>query len=254
LEEVIFVSFGLIFGSFLNVLIYRLPLEQSIVMPGSHCTKCGVDIKFYDNIPVLSYIILLGKCRNCRTRISLRYPIVELITSFTFLFAYLEFGQSLIYTFFSIIFLCMMIALAFIDFDHMILPDGITIGGSILFFIFSFFNPITPTINLIITGAVAFLLFWGIYFFYLKVRKLEGLGQGDIKMVLLMGLFLGVNKFIIAVLLASFLGLLTGVVLIIFKKKSLQHALPFGTFLGIGSYISLFKGEIFLQTILQLYN
>ncbi len=254
MEAIIFILFGLIFGSFLNVVIYRVPLRKSIVSPGSYCPKCNHAVRFYDNIPVISYILLRGKCRYCKTRISMIYPIVELFTSFSFYLAWISFGTQLVYTIFSLIFLCLIISLALIDLKHMILPDEMTIGGSVVFFIYSFFNPNLSTLNGILTGIGAFVIFWGIYIFYLKVRKMEGLGQGDIKMVLLLGLFLGVDKFIVTLLIASFLGLIVGIVVIIIKKKNFQYALPFGTFLSIGGYISLFWGDYILSNILCFYQ
>ena len=253
METIAVILFGLIFGSFLNVVIYRVPIGKSVVTPGSFCTKCGKHVRFFDNIPVLSYIFLKGRCRYCKAKISIMYPLIELFTSFTFYLTWISFSESILYTVFSLIFLCLMIALSIIDLKHMILPDEMTVGGSILFFIFSFFNPTVRTVDALLTGSAAFLLFWGIYFFYLKVRKIEGLGQGDIKMVLLLGLFLGVNKFIVAVLIASLSGLIVGVFIILTRKKNFQYALPFGTFLGLGSYISLFWGNYLLGKILLLY-
>ena len=241
-------------GSFLNVVIYRVPLEKSIVTPRSYCPLCNTMIKFYDNIPVLSYILLKGRCRNCKTRISPLYPGVELFTALSFLLAYLHFDPAMLHMTAAIVFICLILALGLIDLKHQILPLEMTIGGAVVFLIYSFFNPAISPINAFGTAFGAALTFAAIYFLYLKVRKIEGLGQGDIWMMLMLGAFLGVNKLVIAVLLASLTGLVVGLFFIIFKKKNLKFALPFGTFLSLGSYISLFWGNDILRFIQSLYR
>ena len=253
MEEIIIILVGFIFGSFLNVLIYRLPLEKSIVKPRSYCPSCRKPIKFYDNIPVISYIILGGKCRICNTKISLLYPAVELFTAFSFWLTYFYFKHLPVYAGFNALFLCLLIALAAIDYKHRLLPNELTLGGAAIFFIYTFFNPAVTPSNAFLAAFGTALIFTGIYFFYLKVRKIEGLGQGDIKMILLLGVFLGIHKLVIAILLASSVGLLVGLFFIIFKGKNLKLKLPFGTFLSIGSYISVFWGHHILKAIYSLY-
>jgi len=251
--EIILILFGLIIGSFLNVVISRLPDKRSIVKPRSHCPNCKKAIKFYDNIPVIGYILLGGKCRNCKKEISLRYPLIEAFTAFSFWLSYFYFGIDPIYTVFVILFICLLISLAVIDFTHMILPDELTLGGAVLFFVYSFFNPRLTTTNAVIASFGSALIFTGLYYFYLKVKKIEGLGFGDVKMMLLLGAFLGINKLLVAVLAASLSGLIVGLFFIIFKGKTLKLKLPFGTFLAAGSYISLFWGEKILRAIQSLY-
>lgn len=251
-EEIILILFGLIIGSFLNVVISRLPERKSIVTPRSHCPSCKKPIKFYDNIPVISYILLGGKCRNCKGVISLRYPLIEAFTAFSFWLAYFYFGVD-VYTAFAILFVCLLIALAVIDFTHMILPDELTLGGALIFFVYSFFNPHVTPANALIAALGSALIFTGLYYFYLKVKKIEGLGFGDVKMMLLLGTFLGLNKLLIGVLIASLSGLVVGLFYIIFKGKNLKLKLPFGTFLGIGCYASLFWGEPLLRLIQSIY-
>lgn len=252
MEEIFLILFGLVIGSFLNVVIHRLPLNQSVVTPGSRCPSCQAPIRFYQNIPVISFILLRGRCANCRSSISVQYPLVEIFTAFTFWLAYRSYGPSP-YTAFVILFLCLLIALALIDLEHMILPDPLTLGGGVVFLIYSFFQPEISPLDALLSGFITGLLFTGLYFYYLKVRKIEGMGFGDIKMVLFLGLFLGHRKLIIAVFLASVLGLLTGIYFIIFRKKTMKLALPFGTFLGLGSYVSLFAGEQILRFIQSLF-
>jgi len=253
MEEIIILVFGLVVGSFLNVVIHRLPLEQSIVKPGSHCPACQKEIKFYDNIPVISYFILGGKCRNCKKEISIRYPLIELFTGFSFWLAYFFYNGDLVYTGFTILFLCLLIALALIDLGHMILPDELTLGGTVIFLVYSFFNPRITPVDAFATALGSALILMGLYYFYLKVKKIEGLGFGDIKMMLLLGAFLGLNKLVVAIVLASFSGLIVGVFFIIFKGKDLKFKLPFGTFLAFGSYVSVFWGAEILRAIKSLY-
>lgn len=253
MEEIIAIILGLIFGSFLNVVIYRLPLEKSIVKPGSYCPGCGVPIKFYDNIPVLSYFLLAGKCRRCKGEISLRYPMVEIFTALTFWLSYFYFGVDLVYAAFTCLFLCLLITLALIDLWHMILPDELTLGGAVVFLIYSFFNPRLTAVDAFATAFGAALVLLGLYYFYLKVKKIEGLGFGDIKMVLLLGAFLGLDRMLVAIIIASLSGLLVGLFFIIFKGKDLKLKLPFGTFLGIGSYVSVFWGPQILRALKSLY-
>jgi len=255
MEEVFLILFGLIIGSFLNVLIYRMPIGKSIVKPRSYCPQCKKPIKFYDNIPVISFIVLCGKCRGCKAKISLQYPLVEIFTAFTFWISYsFYFSISPIYTLFTIIFLCIMVVLAIIDFKHMILPDELTIGGGVLFLIYSFFNPLITYKDAFISAFGSALVFTLLYFFYLKVRKIEGLGFGDVKMMILLGAFLGVNRLLIALLLASLSGVIIGFIFIIFKGKDLKTKLPFGPFLALGAYVSVFWGVCvlrFIQSVLR---
>jgi leader peptidase (prepilin peptidase)/N-methyltransferase len=253
MEEALTVVLGLIVGSFLNVVIHRLPLRQDIVFLPSHCPACHQPIPFYLNVPLLSYILLLGRCRSCRAHISPRYPLVEGFTAFSFWLAYSAYGLTP-HAVAAVVFLCLLIALAAIDLQHMILPDELTLGGAAFFFIYSFFNPEVAQLDAILSGAGGALFFASLFYFYLKVRKMEGLGFGDVKMALFMGLFLGVRRLAIAVFLASLTGLLVGLYFIIFRKKDLKLALPFGPFLAVGSYLALFWGDAILAWIGSLWG
>jgi leader peptidase (prepilin peptidase)/N-methyltransferase len=253
MEEIYLVLLGLIWGSFLNVVIYRLPLEKSVVKPASYCPSCKATIKFYDNIPVISYILLWGKCRYCRSRIPVQYPLVEAFTAFSFWAAYQFSGGITVYMAAVILFLCLIIALGIIDLKHMILPDELTLGGAAIFLIYSFFHPEQNTLELILTAFAGSLFFAAIYYYYVKIRKREGLGFGDVKLMLLLGAFLGFKKLLVAILIASFAGVLVGLYFILFKKKTVKLALPFGTFLSLGSYISLFYGHTILDFLRGLY-
>jgi leader peptidase (prepilin peptidase)/N-methyltransferase len=249
--EIYIIALGLIFGSFINVVIYRIPLKKSIVFPRSFCPQCNNQLKFYHNIPVLSFLFQGGKCAYCRSRISFQYPLVEILSALSFYLSYSIYRTEPLHAIFLTIFLLIIIILAFIDLNHMILPDQFTIGGSVLFLLYSFINPLkTPgPVEAFLTGFGTALLFLAIYYFYLRVRKIEGLGLGDIKYVILLGAFLGVKQTIVAIFLASISGLLVGIFLIIFKKKNLQFSLPFGTFLSLGSYLSLFFSDYLLNLL-----
>jgi leader peptidase (prepilin peptidase)/N-methyltransferase len=245
--------FGLIIGSFLNVVIHRLPLGENVVFPPSHCPHCRAAIPFYDNIPLVSYLILLGKCRSCRTRISPQYPLVEAFCAFSFGLVVHRYGLTL-QAAASAVFICLLIALAAIDIRHMILPDELTISGAVIFFAYSFFNPAVGQLDAVLSGLGGALFFAGLYYFYLKIRKIEGLGFGDIKMALFLGFFLGLRGLAVAIFLASLSGLLVGIFFIIFKRKTLKLALPFGPFLSLGSFISLFWGDAILAWIGSLWR
>lgn len=253
MEAIVLVILGLISGSFLNVVVYRLPLKMSIVRPRSFCPGCRKKIAFYDNIPVISFVILGGKCRHCSSRISFRYPLVEIFTAFSFWICHRQFGISPLYTASSIVFVSVLIVLALIDLEHMILPDELTLGGGIVFLIFAFFHPVIGVLDALAAAFGAALVFTGFYFFYLKIRKIEGLGFGDVKMMILLGAFLGVRKMVIALFIASITGLIVGLFIIVLKRKNLKLALPFGTFLSLGGYVSLFWSEPILSLLQSIY-
>jgi len=182
--------FGLVWGSFLNVVIYRLPRGFSIVRPPSSCPQCGNQIKAYENIPILSYLVLRGKCRSCKATISPAYPLVEALTPFCFLLVYIQYSLSP-HFFVSCLFVSALIALGFIDYYHQILPDEVTLPGFVLALLYTFFRDDLSLVQALLgagVGAGFLLLVYGIYYL---VRKKEGLGLGDVTMMLLVGAFLG---------------------------------------------------------------
>jgi len=252
-EKVIVVLFGLIWGSFLNVVIYRLPAGISLMWPGSSCPRCKTRIKPYDNIPILSYLILRGRCRSCGAGIPLTYPFVEILTAVCFLLLFIKFSFSL-HFFAACLFSSALITLGMIDFFHQILPDEITLSGLALALIYSLFRP-DLTLKQALVGAVAgagFLLL--IYSFYFLLRKKEGLGMGDVTLMLMVGAFLGWHKAFLTLILASFAGALVGAYLLFVRKKDLQYALPFGTFLAPAAFFSLLWGERIIQAYLGLFK
>jgi leader peptidase (prepilin peptidase)/N-methyltransferase len=239
--EVYFFIVGSIIGSFLNVCIHRIPLKQSIILPRSRCPNCGALIRWYHNIPILSYIFLLGRCADCKTRISPRYAFVELLTAILFVTLWRKFGPTiplLIY----VVFACSMIVLIFIDYDHQILPHRITFPGIAVGFASSFVNPyISPlesAIGIVIGGLLPFL----VLIVYRWIRKKEGLGHGDIFMLAMIGAFLGWKQVLIVLFLSSFVGAFVGLFIILVWKKGSDFALPYGTFLGAAALFALFYG------------
>lgn len=253
-EKIIFiVLFGLAWGSFLNVVIYRLPAGMSLTTPPSSCPHCKKRINFYDNIPVLSYLVLRGKCRFCGARIPITYFLVEILTPLSFLLIFQQHSLSFFF-FASSLFASAMIVLGFIDFYHQILPDEITLPGLALALIYAPFRS-DLTLTQALFGAViaaGFLLF--IYGAYYLLRKKEGLGMGDVTMMLFIGAYLGWRLAFFTLILASLVGAVVGVLLIAFRKKDLQYSLPFGTFLAPAAFFSLLWGERIIQAYLALFK
>jgi len=244
--EVIIIFFlgllGLIVGSFSNVCIYRIPRNESIVYPASHCPKCHTTIKPIDNIPLLSYILLRGRCRHCKSKISIRYPIVEFLTGFIYIIIYLIYGlsyQTLIY----IILSSALIIITFIDLNEQIIPDVISLPGIVIGFILSFFVPYISFINsalgIVVGGGIILIIGLG----GSVIFKKEAMGGGDVKLAAMIGAFLGWKYIIVSLFLGFFLGAVTGIILIITKIKKREDVVPFGPFIVLGSLITLLWGE-----------
>ena len=241
LIEVSIFVFGLCIGSFLNVCIYRLPVSKSIVHPRSMCSNCGTLIAAYDNIPVLSYLWLKGRCRHCQIKISLRYPMVELLGGLFALGTYLKFGltlEALIYY----LFFAALLTVTFIDIDHRIIPNVITLPGIPICFAASF---ALPTINykeallgILIGGGSLLLVAW----VYSLITKKEGMGGGDIKLLAMMGAIVGWQGVLFTIFLASLVGTLAGLAAMLQSRKGMKLAVPFGPFLSIGSITYIFFG------------
>lgn len=244
---------GLVWGSFLNVVIYRLPEGMSLVRPPSACPACKKRIKPYDNVPVLSYLILRGKCRHCGSRIPVSYVLVEIMTPAAFVILYLRYSLSLFF-FASCLFASALIVLGFIDYRHKILPDRITFPGIALGLIYAFRRSDLTFLQALLGAAVGagFLLI--IYAGYYLVRKKEGLGLGDVTMMLMVGAYLGWLKTLLTLILASFAGALVGIIIITAKKKDLQYMLPYGTFLAPAAFIALVWGDRIIQAYLSLFS
>ena len=252
---------GLLIGSFLNVCIYRLPRDLSVVTPRSFCPECDHGIAWYDNVPILSYFLLRGRCRHCHARIPLRYLLVELLTAFCF-FGSVRIlglnGMAIKYC----VFFALIIALIFSDLEERILPDELTIGGTIAGLIMAFAIPSdaglwrylltsvhNPRVLSLIDAAFAALFMslalWMVGFLYQKVRHREGLGLGDVKMVAMIGAFLGLHGVLLTLVVGSVLGAVIGLCFIFLAgKDAATYELPFGTFLGAASLAVAFWSEL----------
>ncbi|NPA57816.1 MAG: prepilin peptidase [Aquificae bacterium] len=240
-----FFIFGTIIGSFLNVLIYRLPRDKSPLKPAfSFCPSCGSQVKWYDNIPVISYIVLKGKCRNCGSSIGIRYPLVELLTGVASVLAYLKTGLSIDYIF-VFGFLAVMIAITFIDLEFRIIPDVLNLAGFLMGAVYTFFREDFTLLDGIIGAVVGAGLLWGIAYLYLKFRGIEGLGMGDVKMMAFVGMYLGWFGALFTIFVGSLLGAVVGVAAVYLSRSEEKgrFEIPFGPFLAFASVIYLFFGE-----------
>ncbi len=244
-------TIGLVIGSFSNVCIYRIPRNESLVWPGSHCPKCSKQIKFYDNIPLISYIILKGKCRNCGEPIPLQYPIVELATGLFYLALYLFYGLQLIALVYMI--LCsVLIIISFIDLKVEIIPDTISLPFIVIGFLLSFFlrniNPLDSMLG-IITGGGSLLL---VAIFGSKLFKKEAMGGGDIKLAAMIGAFFGWKLTLLSLFLSFFLGSIIGIIVLAASKDKSNNIIPFGPFIALGAMISMFWGNAIIHWYLMI--
>jgi leader peptidase (prepilin peptidase) / N-methyltransferase len=254
---------GLMVGSFLNVCIARIPLGESIVFPNSHCPHCGNSIKAYDNIPVISYVLLRGKCRSCKAKISWQYPVVETLTALTFWLTYRCLGLDL-RTAILLIFFSAMWVLVFIDLNHRILPNVITLSGIALGLVCSLLAPVrdgtaefllnlfgwstssqmlSSFLDSVLGALVCGGFLWAVAELYLRIRKIEGLGFGDIKLMGMVGALLGVKLTLLTIMLGSMMGAVIGMLFIKLTGKDSRYELPFGSFLGLATIISALWGR-----------
>lgn len=254
--------FGLVVGSFLNVCIRRLPRGESVVLPASHCPACHALIKPYDNIPVVSWLLLGARCRDCKTRISALYPAVELLTGLLFLACYWAFGptaEALKWAVFS----ALLVVLAITDVRERLLPDPVNFGGLGVGFALSFFTrpldgsaawlanrlfayppprPVLSFTDALLGAAAGSGLLWVVAEGYFRLRGREGMGLGDVKMMAMAGAFLGVKRTLLTILAGSLLGSVVGLLMIALAGKGRDYELPFGTFLGAAALLVVFFG------------
>jgi leader peptidase (prepilin peptidase)/N-methyltransferase len=249
IETALVLALGLVVGSFLNVVIYRLPRRESVVSPGSRCTACAQPIGWRDNVPVLSYLLLRARCRACGARISVRYPVVEIVTAAAFVATYFAFGWTPLLGV-RLLFAAAMIALFCIDLEHQILPDRITLPGIVLGLVFSLFLPpglASAAIGLLIGGG----FLWLVGEAYYRYAGEEGMGGGDVKMLAMIGAFLGWPLTILTLVLSSLVGSAIGLGIIILRRGGLKSALPFGTFLALSGLIASIWGTRILDWYLR---
>lgn len=244
---------GLCVGSFLNVCIYRVPEKRSIVHPPSSCPACGSGIKAYDNVPVLGYLWLRGRCRSCKAPISFRYPVVELITGLAALCVYLKFGATLqapVY----FIFIATLIVITFIDIDHQIIPDIISLPGIPIFFLGSFLLPAVTFTEALLGIAVGGGLLYAIAWLYFILKRREGMGGGDIKLLAMIGPVVGWRGVLFTLFASSALGTVVGVLLMAVSKSfKMDLKIPFGPFLALGAVTYIFFGEAVILWYIGLH-
>jgi len=243
---------GLVVGSFLNVCIYRLPRGQSVNWPGSRCTTCDRSLAWYENIPVVSWVVLRGRCRTCGERISVMYPIVEVITAALFIAGYVIYGWTPLLAV-RLAFTCAMIVLFVIDLQHYLLPNVITVPGIVIGFALSLVLPPgwkASLIGLIAGGGLLFAIAEAWY----RFRGIEGLGMGDVKMLAMIGAFLGWKLMLVTLVLSSFAGSLIGVGAIALGRGGMKSMLPFGTFLAVGALTAAVAGDVILNWYLGFYR
>ncbi|MCE5211935.1 MAG: prepilin peptidase [Deltaproteobacteria bacterium] len=243
---------GAAIGSFLNVCIFRIPAEESIIRPASRCPSCLQPIRFYDNIPILSFLLLRARCRDCGAKISWRYPLVELITGLLALLLFIKFGLTLDFLVYFA-FTAVLITISFIDLDHQIIPDILSLPGIPIFFLLAVFVVKVPwmeaAIGLLIGGGVLF----AIAFLYEFITKREGMGGGDIKLLGMIGGFLGWKSLIFILLVSSVLGAIVGISVMVIKKQDMKYAVPFGPFLSAAAVAYLFWGDAFMRFLIHRY-
>ena len=243
--------FGALVGSFLNVCIYRLPRGRSVVWPASACASCGKPLAWHDNIPILSYLWLRGRCRQCGSAITIRYAIVEAVTALLFAACWWQYGPGALLVS-RVVFGCALIVLFAIDLEHHLLPNVITLPGILVGLAFSFVAPPgwrDSVIGIIAGGGILFLIAEAYY----RVRHEEGLGMGDVKMLAMIGAFLGWKLTVVTLMMASVAGSVIGIALIATRRGDMKYALPFGTFLAVGAGLSSTIGANLLDWYLSLY-
>jgi len=233
--------FGLVWGSFINVVIHRLPLGESLVTPRSRCPSCENVVASYDNIPVLSYLLLGAKCRHCNASIALRYPAVELIVGAASLSSFMRHGFALEFLV-ELFFVAATVALIFIDYDHQILPNAITVYGTLIGILIAGPRMSFTIIDALKGAALGAGILWAVSELYFRLRKVEGMGQGDVKMMGMVGAFLGWQGVLLTLFIGSLLGSVVGLAVVSTSGADMKTKLPFGTFLGIGAIMTLYAG------------
>jgi leader peptidase (prepilin peptidase)/N-methyltransferase len=273
--------FGLLIGSFLNVVIYRLPRGESIVLPSSHCPACNTEIKWYDNIPVISYVVLLrGRCRNCRARISPLYPLVESLVATLYLGLFLVHrGEVTIYGAWlplvaDVVFVSLIVPLVFIDLRHKLLPNKITYPGLAVLLVLRALAPDSWIIShtpkpfgldsapdwavslfaSLLGAVVGGGSLWLVREVYYRLRHVEGMGLGDVKMMLMVGAFLGWQLTLLTIFVGSLLGSVIGILMIALRGGNMKMQIPFGVFLGPAAIISLFVGQQLITWYVGMYR
>lgn len=237
-----FFVFGACLGSFANVVIYRLPQGKSVVLPGSHCYSCQAPIRWYDNIPLVSWLLLRGKCRQCGARFSFRYFFVELLMATLFTLAYFYFGLSwnLVE---ALLFLFGLVCCTFIDFDHMILPDEFTLSGIVIGLLGAWLNPQRELLDAFVGVLIGGGFLWAMAYLYYVFTRQDGMGGGDIKLLAWIGAVLGWKAVPFVIMASAIIGSVIGLILARKQKQGLKTMIPFGPYLALGAVLYMFGGQ-----------
>jgi leader peptidase (prepilin peptidase)/N-methyltransferase len=242
--------FGAVVGSFLNVVIYRLPSGQSLVRPASRCPGCGTPIRPHHNIPIASYLFLRGRCASCKASISPRYPLVEILTGLLSAGLLLRFGPTLEFGVYFV-FLAGLVAVTFIDIDHRIIPDSLSLGGIVVGFAASFFTSVgwqDSLIGLLAGGGGLFL----VALLYEFITRREGMGMGDVKLIAAIGAFLGWKAVLFTIFLSAVAGSVVGVLLLRVLRRGRNYEIPYGPFLAFGAALYVFRGPEIVSWYLRM--
>jgi len=242
---------GMVVGSFLNVCICRMPKGESVVFPPSHCPQCDYRIRWHDNIPLVSYLLLRGKCRGCGMHISMQYPLVELLNGLLTLALFLRFGPT--FLFLALFLFCSaLVVITFIDLEYQIIPDEISLPGIVVGFIFSFFLPghswLNSLLGILLGGGSLLLVAYG----YQLLTGKEGMGGGDIKLLAMMGAFLGWKSILFIIFASSLAGSVIGLTMMVVQKKDSKLAIPFGPYLAFGAVLYIFFGRQIIHWYLTM--
>jgi len=241
-------ALGLVIGSFCNVVIYRLPQGKSIVTPGSQCPSCGSSIRPWDNVPLLSYFMLKGRCRFCKESISARYPAVEFTTGLLFILLYIKFGISVLFAIYALL-ASTLLVVALIDLDYKVIPNIITLPGMVIGLGLNGWalpdGPLASLLGLLIGGTL---------FYLIALISKGGMGGGDIKLIAMIGAFLGWQGVLFTIFSSALLGSLVGIMLMLLGKKGRKDKVPFGPFLSCGAILFMLSGDALIQWYLNLLS
>lgn len=242
---------GLVIGSFLNVCIYRIPKKQSICYPSSHCIKCNIKIKWYDNIPLISYAILQGKCRYCKENIDLQYPIVEILNGILYLILFYHYKFTISFIFHGLI-TSILLVVFFIDFQEMIIPDILVVTIIVLEIFHKFILYFTTSAKVNLLDSVIGLLVAGMIFMFIILFSKGQMGSGDMTLISALGFILGLKYILLTIFLSFFIGAILSLLLLLFGVKSRKDFIPFSPFIILGFFIVLLYGESIINLYIEL--
>lgn len=250
---ILIMIYGLLIGSFLNVLIYRIPRDESIAFPGSHCPTCNHKLVWYDNIPLFSYISLKGKCRYCKTKISSQYPLIEALNALVYILLFIKFGFSPIFVFYALV-ASALIAIAIIDLKRLIIPDSLVISIIIFAVLYKSLNYFIYGISPLILDSILGLLIAGGIFLAIVILSRGGMGGGDVTLIGALGFVLGLKYILLTIFLSFLYGSIISIFLLATKLKTRKDPIPFGPFIILAFFTTIFFGQSLLQWYINILN